>query len=277
MRTGISVDGGGILGIGSARLLKEMNYTGEDFLAGTSVGAIIVAMRGMGMTWERVYNIFKTEGPSIFATPPWYWRINPLKPKYDNANLKAVLKKYLGDAKMTDLVIPTFITTSDFKGGSPKVFDRTDDILIRDAVLMSTAAPTYFPPVANQYADGGIWGNNPCLVGVAGYANKCKVDPSQIRVISIGTGGDYYHGTTIDENLNPLQWATKIIGFSLQCTEDVAGFIAQELMGDRYFRVEAHLTKEYKLDDVSLMNEYEDIWFKHWLANRDAVKEWLNK
>ena len=49
------------------------------------------------------------------------------------------------------------------------------------------------------------------------------------------------------------------------------------LMGDRYFRVEAHLTKEYKLDDVSLMNEYEDIWFKHWLANRDAVKEWLNK
>jgi hypothetical protein len=277
MRTGITIDGGGILGIGSVRFLKELNYNNEDFVAGTSVGAIIAALRGMGKSWDQVYNIFKTEGAGIFKKPSFMWRVNPLKPKYDNENLKAILKKYLGDTKMSQLIIPTFITTSDFKIGKPKVYDRSDDILVRDAVLQSTAAPTYFPPVANRFADGGLWGNNPALVGVAGYADKNKVDPAQIRVLSIGTNGDFYHGSEISENLNALQWANRIIQFELQCTEDVTGFYASRLMGNRYFRVEPYLTTGYALDSISSMDAYEMIWYKHWLANKTEILDWINK
>lgn len=277
MRTGITVDGGGILGIGSVRLLKELNFCGEDFLAGTSVGSIIVALRASGMSWDRAYNIFLVEGAKIFEKPSFWWHMNPLKPKYESKNLKAILKKYLGDMKMCDLVIPTYITVSDFKTGKPKVFDRTDNALVRDVVLMSTAAPTYFPPVGNQYADGGLWGNNPCLVGVSGYKKQYGIPLDQIRLLSIGTGGDFYHGSEITENLNDLQWANRIIEFELNCTEDYAGFVAEQLMGDNYFRIEPHLTKRYAMDDVSIMEEYERIWYNHWKVNKQTITDWVNK
>lgn len=277
MRTGIAVDGGGILGIGSIRLLKELNYCGEDFLAGTSVGSIIVALRATGMTWERVYNIFRVEGAGIFEKPSIWWRMNPLNPRYDNKNLKNILKKYFGDTRMSDLVIPVYIAVSDFKTGKPKVFDRTDTEFVRDVVLMSCSAPTYFPPVGKQYADGGLWANNPCLVGVAGYASQHVVDLDQIRVLSLGTGGDYYHGSEITGSLNQLQWANRIIEFELNCTEDYAGFVARQLMGDRFLRIEPHVSKRYSMDDVSCMNEYEAIWCNHWNTNKVSITDWINK
>lgn len=276
MRTGITIDGGGILGIGSARFLKELNYCGEDFLAGTSVGAILVAMRGSGMSWERVYNIFRSEGSAIFENPGFFWNMNPQKPKYDNKNLIALLKKYLGDVKMCDLHIPCFITTSDFKSGKPKVFDRTDDIMVRDAVLMSTAAPTFFPPVG-QCADGGLWANNPCMVGVGAYSKMASVEIDQIRVLSIGTGSDFYHSIDISPSMNKLQWAPKLIDFMMFCTEDAMSFLAEQFMGNRFFRVEPHSSKRYELDDVSLMDEYEMLWYKHWLAHKNEITKWLNK
>ena len=275
MRTGICIDGGGIKGIGSARLLRELNYCGEDFVAGTSVGAILAAMRCAGMSWERVYNVFVIEAPDIFAKPSMAWRVNPFKPRFNNVNLKAILKKYLGDKRMKDLTIPCFITASDFATGKPKVFDCTDDVLVRDAVLMSAAAPTYFPPVDERYADGGMWANNPCLVGVGGYSHKYGVDIEQIRCLSIGTGGDFYVGTKVSENMSAPQWAPKIIDFVLNCTEDAAGFTAEQFMKDRYFRVEPHVAKKFELDDVAQMGDYESIWYHHWLANKDTISKWV--
>lgn len=275
MKTGITVDGGGILGIGSVCLLRELNYDNEDFLAGTSVGSIIVALRAIGLSWERVYNIFKTECVSIFKKPSILWSINPFKPKYDNDVLKKMLKKYLGDMKMCDLRIPTFITTSDFSCGKPKVYDNTDDIYVRDVVLQSTAAPTYFPPVNNRFADGGLWANNPSLVGLTGYVDKYGEDIDNIRILSIGTNGDFYRGIKIHENLSLLQWASKIIDFELYCTEDSITFYCNKILKNRYLRIEPRLHKDYPLDAVDAVDDYEKIWFDYWNYNKKKIISWI--
>lgn len=276
--TGVSVDGGGILGIGSARFMSDLGYKGEQFLSGTSTGSIIVALRAIGREWPEILEIFRTEGAHIFENPGWLWKMNPQLPKYNEANIDAALKRHFGNKTMKSMNIPTFITASDFASGKPKVFDSiTDqDVPIRYAVRCSTAAPTYFAPIDGRYADGGLWANNPALVGLAGYCNKTGLHPLRCRTLALGTGGDYWASRKIGKYMNALQWANPIISYSLGGTEEGATFIARALLGSRrFYRVEPKLTKDYALDAISSMNEYEELWGKFESQMHQDVWDWL--
>jgi len=70
-------------------------------------------------------------------------------------------------------------------------FTRDKDVLLREAVLASCAAPTYFDPVrVKEYllADGGLWANNPSLSAVIDAQHRLGIALSDIRVLSLGTG-----------------------------------------------------------------------------------------
>ena len=125
MKTLLSIDGGGALGIGPAEFLSHAEREiGEirsvDAYAGSSVGALLVALKATGKTWREVRDIFIKECPKIFAKPSLLWRMNPWKPKYNNKNLKEVALKYFGRCGvessitgplyMCDLEKPVFIT-----------------------------------------------------------------------------------------------------------------------------------------------------------------------
>jgi hypothetical protein len=274
--TGITVDGGGILGIGPARFLTKLGYNDESFLAGTSTGSIIAALRGSGKSWEEIYEMFNNEGPGIFKKPPFLWRINPQKPKYDETNIENSLKYYLGDLRMKDLKKPTFITASDFVRGKPKVFDNTDDVLVRYVVRCSTAAPTYFAPVNGQYADGGLWANNPALVGLAGFCKQTGVNQLRCRVMSFGTGGDGWQAITIGKSMNLLQWASPIIQYSLAGTEESPSFIAKALLDRRRFlRISPKLNRAYSLDSTGVMAQYSEIWSDWEKEYHSQIWEWI--
>lgn len=278
--TGVSVDGGGILGIGSARFMSDLGYKGEQFLSGTSTGAIIVALRAIGREWPEILEIFRKEGANIFENPGWLWKLNPQLPKYNEANIDAALKRHFGDKKLGSFGIPTFITASDFTSGKPKVFDSITnaDVPIRYAVRCSTAAPTYFAPVDGRYADGGLWANNPALVGLAGYCSKTGTHPLRCRTLSLGTGGDYWKPRKIGKYMNALQWASPVIEYALGGTEEGTTFISRALLGPRrFYRVEPKLTEGYGLDAVSAMKEYEEIWGKFQEQIRPDVWDWLLK
>ncbi|MDR1445425.1 MAG: patatin-like phospholipase family protein, partial [Treponema sp.] len=274
--TGVTVDGGGILGIGPAKFLAKLNYQDESFLAGTSTGSIIVALRGAGKSWEEICEMFEKEGPGIFKKPPLLWRLNPQKPKYDAAHLESTLKYYLGDMKMKDLKKPVFITTSDFLRGKPKVFDNTDDEMVRYAVRCSTAAPTYFTPVDGRYADGGLWSNNPALVGLAGFCKQTRVNQLRCRIMSFGTGGDGWQAVKIGNSMNVLQWASPIIQYALAGTEEAPAFIAKALLDPRRFlRISPKLNRVYSLDSIDSMAQYSEIWSEWEKEYYTGIWEWI--
>jgi hypothetical protein len=282
--TGVSIDGGGILGIGPARFLAKLEYKDEAFLAGTSTGSILAALRGKGLEWQEILEIFQQEGKQIFKKPGFWWRANIQMPKYNEANLEATLKKYLGDMKMKDLKKPVYITASDFLSGKPKVFYPHDEDLVRYAVRCSTAAPTYFAPVDRRYADGGLWANNPALVGIAGFCRKTEINPLRCRILSLGTGGDKWDAVGIKKSMNLLQWANPVIQYSLNGTEESPSFIARALLNTvkdglennrRFLRISPTLTKTYKLDSIDVMEEYSGIWADWEAENHAVVWKWL--
>jgi hypothetical protein len=273
--TGIAIDGGGVLGIGPAQFLANLGYKREAFLAGTSTGAILVALRGKGMEWAEILDMFGSKASEIFKNPASL--IGSLaRSKYKASGLEKLLKFYLGDLKMKDLKKPTYITAADFQTGRPKVFDRSDDVLVRDVVRCSTAAPTYFAPVGGRYADGGLWANNPVLVALAGFCDKEKVHPLRCRILSLGTGGEYWKPVKLDKDMGLVEWAMPLINYLLEGTESGPQFIASTLWGDRRIRrLAPKLDKEYTLDAVKLMPEYAKLWAEYERQEHDSVLKWL--
>lgn len=110
----------------------------------------------------------------------------------------------LKDCK-TNVCIPIF----DLLHGKPSVlknnyhprFTRDYHIPAYQAALATSAAPTYFAPYASEYTDlngtektfnnkvdGGVFANNPALLGIIEAQEAFKEELSNLRVLSIGTG-----------------------------------------------------------------------------------------
>ena len=93
-----------------------------------------------------------------------------------------------------------------FKSSYLDEFVRDKNTKISDAVLASCSAPTYFDPnkVGNYLlADGGLWANNPALVGLTEAIGKLNVKKDEVKVLSIGTGiGNRYYEIDSAENRN---------------------------------------------------------------------------
>lgn len=78
-----------------------------------------------------------------------------------------------------------------FKSNYDKDFTRDPDIKISDAVLSSCCAPVYFNPnkVGNYLlADGGLWANNPVLVGITeALSPRFNKNIDEVKILSFHT------------------------------------------------------------------------------------------
>ena len=267
----LSIDGGGILGCGPARYLRRLEEQipgrWEHIIAGTSVGALLAALRAIGHSWAEIDGIFQSEGPKIFARPSWSWRMNPLSPKYPSDAIEAACRRYFGNLTCKDTVIPFFIPTMDMVNGKPKVYNHTDSDKLADVVLRSTAAPTYFAPREGRFVDGGLVANNPSHLAVAGAIRE-GVSLDSISVLSLDTGGKAWADPKVSGRMLPTSWISPIIKSDLTGNEEIGEYICDALLDDRHTRISPKIGHDYGLDSVGAMPEYTNIWETTWQDTR---------
>jgi hypothetical protein len=192
----LCIDGGGIKGLYSATILQhlEEQYNCSisdhfDMLCGTSTGGLIALALSLKIPAADIVRFYREEGGNIFPQYTgirWIHRIwSGFKQitwngKFSDEPLKAALQKVFGDRVLGEsqnlLCIPSYTITD----ARPWVFkfDHPEGGLVRDnatryvdVALATSAAPTYFPVAENpthhnkQFIDGGVWANNPTLVG----------------------------------------------------------------------------------------------------------------
>ena len=185
----LSIDGGGIKGIYSAALLANFEKLSNqkitdcfDLICGTSTGGLIAILLGAGFSANEIVNFYKNNASKIF--PEHNVIISCLKQvfgihKHNNKALKEILTGLLQDKQMKDSCINLCIPSIDCDNEKPVVFKtphdpnytRDTELKMLDVALATSAAPTFLPKhklieLERNMIDGGLWANDPALVGV---------------------------------------------------------------------------------------------------------------
>lgn len=217
----LSIDGGGIKGLYSAKIIEHLEDKYKclvsdhfDMICGTSTGGLIALALALKLPSKDICKFYEDYGRQIF---PYRTKIGGIVRqalwfgKYSDKPLKSALEQIFGDKKISDLKNLVCIPSYSITDAKPWVFkydhkegqlDRDNKALCVDVALATTAAPTYFPlseiPYydSKQFIDGGVWANNPTMVGVIEaltyFVGKDKQFDS-IQVLSVSslnnTGG----------------------------------------------------------------------------------------
>jgi uncharacterized protein len=288
----LALDGGGIKGIYTLKILIRLIDKHPDLLskcdlfAGTSTGAIIAGMLAYGMPLDDVFTfcrdcVGKVFKDSILDDIKDLGKI--LGADYDYKVLKSLLKKHVEDVKLGDLsrklLIPTFDLdneASENRTWKPKYFnnlqDSDSDELLRDVIIRSAAAPTYFP-VYQGYADGGLVCNSPAVSAVC-QAIDSGVELKDISVLSIGTGYSptFVSGKRLDWGL--AKWAPLLMDVVVDSMAMSTNYQCKKLLKDSYLRINSVIGEKVALDDdgkVSKMIDYADA------VELDSSFSWLSK
>jgi patatin-like phospholipase/acyl hydrolase len=245
----LALDGGGIRGLFSAAVLAALEEDcgvevtrSFDLIAGTSTGGVIALALGIGLRPKEIVDFYLNEGPKIFGGSRW-WRAlrHPLRHKHDQEPLKAALQEVFGERTLADsqkrLVVPAFSIDSNdvylFKTPHHERLRRDWRVPVWQVALATSAAPTYFPASRHtgdvRLVDGGVWANNPSVVGVAEAVSMLGVPLSVIKVFNLGTTTPVKNRPDKLTNGGRLAWlsqATDVILAAQSCgTYGLAGHL----------------------------------------------------
>lgn len=248
----LSLDGGGLKGLYSATIIKSFETKlGHsicdhfDIITGTSTGGLIALALGMRKTGEEIQNFYIKKGNIIFPNRGIRTLVNKIRwfliPKYSNRVLKQVIQNFfltendqplLKDSHKR-LLIPTYLAGKSIprllKTPHTSRYKSDWKMPIWAVGLATSAAPTYLPSFRynnKTYLDGGIWANNPSLVGMV-EAKDLGARIENIRIMNIGTtfSNDsnlyFYPLTKMISTIRirrggVISWGTKILSSIMQ-------------------------------------------------------------
>ncbi len=271
----LALDGGGIRGLLSARILQGLEartgarlYDHVDLFAGTSTGSILAAGLACGYPIERIVEFYNATAAKVFADS-WIDNVKDLGQilgaQYSLEPFREVLISIFGQRKLGDLDRRFLAVTFDLKSEDqpyrwkPKIFhnlpgpDSDTDEYLADVVLRSCAVPTYFPTYQG-YIDGGVTGAvNPTMCAVAQALDPRNEAPfrlqlSDLLVLSVGPGRalTYIDGSDLDWGL--AKWAPYLVDLYQDAPTDMADYEARQILGERYWRVQPVLPRKVDLD-----------------------------
>ena len=248
----LALDGGGLRGIFTAATLAawEEDFATSiadhfDLVVGTSTGGVIALGLGLGMSPAEILSIYVEHGDRIF--PPARRRRRGIcrrlrRPRYAAIELRAVLQDCFGDQILGDarvrLAIPSYDLAADhvhlFRTPHHPYLRRDWRVPVVDVALATTAAPTFLPAhrmAGHRLIDGGVWANNPTLVGVAECFDRLGGERGQIRVLSVGTGSEIRERQSALDNGGILTWRADGLDLMLRGQSLAATNHAQLILG----------------------------------------------
>lgn len=213
----LSIDGGGIKGLFPASILAgfEQRLCGGrsagdyfDLIAGTSTGGIIALGLSLGLPAAAIRDLYLEHGRAIFppiegpfAAPRRWWRgkSQVWRYTYEREPLERALNTILGGRQLGDaqrrLCIPSFEGAHGevhvFKTPHHPDFKKDWEESMIDVALATAAAPTFFKTYRSGdrvFADGGVWANNPVMIGLIDALTAQGVDRDDIEILSISCG-----------------------------------------------------------------------------------------
>jgi hypothetical protein len=291
----LSIDGGGIKGLYSSTILEhfEKKYQNSisdyfDMLCGTSTGGLIALALSLKIPATEISKMYSEKGQFIFPKRTKLGgkiRQTFLKGKYSDKPLKIVLKDFFGEKKISEsnnlLCIPSYSLTDarpwvfkyDHKEGT---LARDNKALYVDVALATSAAPTFFPLAeigyydSKQFVDGGVWANNPSLVGLIEaltyFVGEGKAFDS-IQILSVSslnhTGGK---PTGLKRERAFIQWKDDLFNTSL---------VGQSVFTD-YFLSKLHTISNVPIEYLRIPSENISAEQQQLIKLDEACKDAIN-
>ncbi len=233
---------------------------GFDLISGTSTGAIVGCAAAIGEPLEKVVKLYEEYGPKIFPVrlpddirviPQLYTR--PAYLKRGEEALREALHDVLGEQTVASVYAERGIALSipAVEMGQQRAWvfktphlggHRDDNFKLVDVCLATSAAPIFRSLAAIEaatdtlgghlvFADGGLWANNPVLVGLID-ALKMAAASRPIEIFALGTC-PRPEGEEVDrEDVHRGLWEWKFGGKALQLS-----LSAQEFAFDNMARM----------------------------------------
>jgi hypothetical protein len=256
MKTILSIDGGGIRGIIPLACLVQLearkgksSWQIFDMVAGTSTGSIIAAGIALGISARGLLALYRELSRRAFQRLP-FWKLiaNLGNHRYSNDFIAQTLDDLGADVEINKLLIDVLITAKNIQTSRTDFFVRDGPgnaslwgtLKLRDAVLASIAAPTYFPAHSatvkgseHTWVDGGVGvaGNPSYHAAVeAIHFSAGKYPPGETRLLSFGTGRPPHR---IDaERANLLQWGFWVLDELMEDSAEWQTYITQREYDD---------------------------------------------
>ena len=264
----LALDGGGIRGIFTASFLAtiEEQIKGRiadhfDLIVGTSTGGIIGLAVSFGLPATQILDLYVEVGRCVFGTPR---RLEMLvRPKYRTGPLTRVLREVFGERTINEVLTPVCITSYELTNSYPRIWkdDHMDDSLgggeapAWKVALATASAPIYFPgstvAPGDSHVDGGLFANNPTLVGLAEAVKSFHQPLDRIRILSIGAG-ERAERIPHDRasRMGMWQWKSLMYEHMLMAQSLIAHETARHLLAPgQYDRVNVPLEQPYPFDD----------------------------
>ena len=267
----LSLDGGGIRGIFTAGVLADLeaNYLDGssvadyfDLVVGTSTGGIIALGLAAGIGADQLFDLYATRGQEIFPPKGRQFRkiVQHIRTGYRREPLDRILYDALGDLQLKDSKVRLCIPSLDGKYGDVYVFKtphhpdfkRDGEEPMTKVATATSAAPTYFKPVEAGYifADGGVWANNPIMVGLVEALSSFNTNRNEISILSIGCGDDPYKIGRMQRWFGgKLAWANLIFAAMHFQSMNALGQAGLLIGRDRILRLDPHSGGAIDMDD----------------------------
>lgn len=297
----LSLDGGGLRGVLTAKLLERLESAQPGFLsqvnlfAGTSTGGVLALGLALGLSPTDMGRLYTQAASQVFADSIWddirdLGRLTGAD--YSNQPLKQAILELIGDITLGDLPRQVLISSFQLDNNAqtpglprtwkPKFFhnfpgpdsDAAEKVV--DVALRTSAAPAYFP-IYQGYVDGGVVVNNPsmCALAQALNPNMGGHKLEEVALLSIGTGVSSKYISQKDADWGLVQWAPHLVSMMIEGGVGLAEYQCRQMLGERFLRINPALPGSVGLDDVSQIPLLQEIgqladlgpalgWLKHY-------------
>lgn len=267
---GTSIGGIGILGLVRPGDDGAPRWTAHDLLEVYSTRASEI-FPDTSLSWpqslQQVSELIRRPSPTaaLLGSNP---RLG--NARYDPAGLIDILTGQLGGTMLGEALQHTIVTSYDVRSQKPVIFDSAavqtgeqDDVPMITVARATTAAPSYFPPMVDTdengeeriLVDGGIFANNPALLGYQAALNRGGSDTGVV-LVSLGTGLHGPNSTLTRSEYMGLSWfrlAQSLLESAQVGNVAVIDEFLKTAIGETYWRFDAALDGEigHDMDNTS--------------------------